>query len=74
MRFIGRACYLDCNTYTGLVKHNFELKLYTISYSSVLTYVVGAQKNRLTETVLLSTHNICFWLRNTKKEIVRTPN
>ena len=25
-----------------------------------LTYVVGAQKNSLIETVLLSTHNICF--------------
>ena len=23
-------------------------------------YVMGAQKNRLNETVLLSTHNICF--------------
>ena len=30
------------------------------SYPSVLTYVLGAQKNRLIETVLLSTHNICF--------------
>ena len=29
-------------------------------YLSVLTYVLGAQKNRLIETVLLSTHNICF--------------
>ena len=27
---------------------------------SPLTYVFGAQKNRLIETVLLSTHNICF--------------
>ena len=26
------------------------------------TYVSGAQKNRLIETVLLSTHNICFGL------------
>ena len=40
-----------------------------ISYPSVLTYVLGAQKNRLIETVLLSietvflsTHNICFGL------------
>ena len=29
-------------------------------YLSILTFVVGAQKNRLTETVLLSIHNICF--------------
>ena len=27
---------------------------------SCLTYVLGALKNRLIETVLLSTHNICF--------------
>ena len=27
---------------------------------SVETYVLGALKNRLNETVLLSTHNICF--------------
>ena len=30
------------------------------SYPPVLIYVLGAQKNRLIETVLLSTHNICF--------------
>ena len=29
-------------------------------FLSVLTYVLGAQKNRLNETVLLSTQNICF--------------
>ena len=32
------------------------------SYPSVLTYVLGAQKNRLIETVLLSIHNVCFGL------------
>ena len=32
------------------------------SYPSVLTNVLGAQKNRLIKTVLLSTHNICFVL------------
>ena len=31
-----------------------------ISYLSALTPVVAAQKNRLIETVLLSTHNIFF--------------
>ena len=30
------------------------------SYPSVLTYVLGAQKNCLIETVILSAHNICF--------------
>ena len=30
------------------------------AYLSVLTFVMGAQKNRLNRTVLLSTNNICF--------------
>ena len=34
-----------------------------LPYPSILTYVLGAQKIRLNETVLLSTHNM-FWLRN----------
>ena len=33
---------------------------YLFSFVLILTYVVGAQKNRLIETVLLGTHNICF--------------
>ena len=41
---------------TGLDKQ----KLSIFSYPSVLAYVLGAQKNRLNETVLFSTHNICF--------------
>ena len=35
------------------------------SYPSVLTYVLGAQKNRLIETALLSTLNMS-WLKNKK--------
>ena len=38
----------------------FRIKLWLFSYPSVLTCVFDAQKNRLIETVLLSTHNICF--------------
>ena len=34
-----------------------EVKLCKVSYPSFLTFVVCAKKNRLTETVLLSTHN-----------------
>ena len=34
--------------------------MYIFSYLSVLTFVLGAQKNRLVETVLLSSHNICL--------------
>ena len=36
------------------------MKLLIFSYLSVLTFVLGAQKHRLNETVLLSTHNIRF--------------
>ena len=31
-----------------------------LSYSSTKTYVVGTQKYRLDETVLLSNENMCF--------------
>ena len=45
----------------GLDKHNFfSVQLLIFSYPSILSYVLGAQKNCLIETVLLSTHNICF--------------
>ena len=37
-----------------------SVKLLIFSYLSNLTFVLGAQKNRLIETVLLSIHNICF--------------
>ena len=42
---------------TGLDKQKFSA--YNC-YPSILTYVLGAQKSRLIQTVLLSTHNICF--------------
>ena len=43
------------------------MKLLIFFNLSVLTYVLGAQKNHLIETVLLSTHNIImFWLRSMK--------
>ena len=38
----------------------------SFSYSSTKTYVVGTQKNRLNETVLLSTQNIMFILLGKK--------
>ena len=38
----------------------FSVKMYIFSYPSLLIYVLGAQKNRLIETVLLSTHKIRF--------------
>ena len=47
-------------TTIGLDKQNFQRKIVNIFYPSFLTYVLGAQKNRLIETVLLSTYNLCF--------------
>ena len=38
----------------------FEHKIVFFPNLSVSTYVLGAQKNRLIETVVLSTHNIYF--------------
>ena len=38
----------------------FELKIVNIFLPINLNMFFGAQKNRLIETVLLSTHNICF--------------
>ena len=36
-----------------------ETKIYFF-YFAIKTYVVGTQKNRLNEAVLLSTQNICY--------------
>ena len=38
------------------------------SYPSVSAHVLGAQKNRLIEAVLLSTQNICFGLEIRKND------
>ena len=46
---------------TDLDNKSFERRIsHIFFYPPVLTYVWGAQKNRLVERVLLSTHNICF--------------
>ena len=37
-----------------------SVKLKIFSYPSILTFVLGSQKNRLIEAVLLSTYNICL--------------
>ena len=37
-----------------------SVKLVLFFYPSILTCVLGAKNNRLIETVILSTHNICF--------------
>ena len=44
---------------------NKQIKLGIFSNSTCLALVLGAQKNRLIETVLLSTHNKCYgWSKN----------
>ena len=48
----------EINSLTGLSSKELAKKIY-LSYFSSKTYVVGTQKNRLNETVLLSTQNIC---------------
>ena len=49
----SRDWYIYLGPYKKTVKQFF-------SYQSVLTYVLGAKKNHLSEMVLLSTHNIHF--------------
>ena len=44
----------------------FSIKLWVTSYKSIVTHILGAQENCLIEIVLLSTHNMMFWLRNMK--------
>ena len=44
----------------------FSVKYGIFSYPSVLTFVLGAQKNRLIETVVEFPQHM-FWLRNKKK-------
>ena len=46
--------------YMGLDNKIFERTIGIIVLPININYVLGTQRNRLTETVLLSTHNICF--------------
>ena len=51
------------NIIISLDKKIFELKIVNTFLSiilTVLTFGVGAQKNRLIEIAILSTHSICF--------------
>ena len=49
----GNKSHLMCNK-------KFQCKIVNAFLPIFLSHVLGAQKNRLIETVLLSTHNICF--------------
>ena len=51
---------LSLQTFTGLDKHNFQWQIENIFFTMIFSIFWGAQKNRLIETVYLSTHNICF--------------
>ena len=62
----------DDKTKIGSDKHKMRHEILNISYLLVIhvTFVLGAQRHRLIQTVLLSTYNILmFWLRNTKINI-----
>ena len=65
--------YLHCYDARRLVQlSNFSVKLRLSS--SVQTRVLGAQKNRIIETVILRTHHFffanIFWLRNRKNNFL----
>ena len=59
MIYIGMTRYCYRPTDKKCLTENY------FSYFPIKTYVVGIQKNRLNETVLLSTQNTCFnwWVR-----------
>ena len=60
MHFCREDLFLSLQTvHTVYINKKFQHKIVNI-FSQLLAYVLGAQKNRLIETVLLSTHNICF--------------
>ena len=72
-KFVQARLRLCCSTTDFPKSHQFAhimvgFRVHTkklFSYFSTKTYVVGTQNNRLSETVLLSTQNICsnWWIR-----------
>ena len=46
------------------ISNKNDRKVVNIFLSIVLTFVLDAQMNRLIESVLLTTHNICFGREN----------
>ena len=51
---------LTNGSHTSPGKDFFSVKLFLFRYPFALTCAFGVQKNRLIETDLLSTYNICF--------------
>ena len=58
---LPKMVYIIANFFYILVSKYFQRKIVNIFLPTNFNiHVLGAQKNRLIETVLLSTHNICF--------------
>ena len=55
----GRSLKQYCKHTFGQTNF-FIVKLQIFSYPSFLSYVLGVQKNRINEAVLLCTRNMCF--------------
>ena len=64
-RTLSKYIKLECALHTGYTYYIFRPLVKSMypknyfSHFSTKTYVVGTQKNRLNETVLLNTQNIC---------------
>ena len=73
---LWECCLWKLSTSFTLVQINkntkSELNLWIFPGPSVLTSVLGAQKNRLREMVLLSTHNICFGWKMKKLYLINS--
>ena len=58
---------LRCSyTQSKSVDKNFQRRFVKNFFPIILAYILGAQKNHLNETVLLSNPQHMFWLRNKK--------
>ena len=57
---VTEVCVLFSGTAVPALRTALERSPDYFSYFSTKTYVVGTQKNRLKETVLLSAQNICL--------------
>ena len=67
-------CILNAWLCKGLdSKNKLSIQMLIISYLIVLPFVYGAQKNRLIETLFLSTSNICFSWKIRKLIFIFTP-
>ena len=68
-----KSVYLKINFLISQQKHMLWV-LSCFSYFSTKAYVVGTQKNRLNEMVLLSTQNFMFKLLDTRSAVAEWLN